>query len=152
VNGPCKSIARNGAEPSALATQMALVPERSDRNAMRLPSGEYCGSVSYLVEAIKGWAASWPSTGARHIAIFVNWLTYARRSPRRAIAGCKALCSAPTIRTGFPPESERRHKPICDLFHQLAETMMLRPSADQAKLSMGRFSKLSRAGDRVTTA
>src|SRR6516165_2692720 len=49
-----KNVSRAGAEPSAFATQISRLPERSDSKATRLPSGEYCGNKSYLVEGRKG--------------------------------------------------------------------------------------------------
>src|SRR5437764_9714614 len=49
--------------PSESHVQISVPPERSDQNATRRPSGEYCGDCSFRVEAIKlagAWLAVLP--------------------------------------------------------------------------------------------
>ena len=53
VSGPPKSVSCVGFEPSALATQISMLPERVDSKAILLPSGENCGLKSTRVEEMK---------------------------------------------------------------------------------------------------
>ena len=50
VSVPPKRVNWTGTRPSESLTQISLLPERLERNAMRDPSGEYCGLESYWVE------------------------------------------------------------------------------------------------------
>jgi hypothetical protein len=52
VAAPSKSVNCTGFEPSLSQTQICNVPVLLEVNAMRLPSGEYCGLVSSRVEEI----------------------------------------------------------------------------------------------------
>jgi hypothetical protein len=50
TSGPPKDVSGTMFDPSASHTQISLLPERFDANAMRLPCGEYCAILS------KRWA------------------------------------------------------------------------------------------------
>src|SRR6185312_15530249 len=50
VSGPLKEVSRTAFSPETSATHISSSPVRSERNAMRLPSGEYCGLRSLRVE------------------------------------------------------------------------------------------------------
>ena len=50
TSGPLKEVTWTGLEPSLLHTQISECPERSDTNAILVPSGENCGAESSCVE------------------------------------------------------------------------------------------------------
>src|SRR6476659_6024025 len=50
VSVPPKRVNWTGSRPSESVTQISLLPERLERKAICVPSGEYCGLESYCVE------------------------------------------------------------------------------------------------------
>ncbi len=52
VSGAPSEVNCTAFKPSRSHFQISMSPERFDRNAMLLPSGEYCASFSPLEEAI----------------------------------------------------------------------------------------------------
>jgi len=73
VFDPTAKVSCTGSEPSLLQTQISNLPERFDLNTIFLPSGEYSGSSSSLVEkmSLPGWCAFLPAIGvpARQISL-----------------------------------------------------------------------------------
>ena len=51
--GPIVEVNCVGLEPSLSHTQISNLPDRVDLNAIRLPSGEYCGSSSVFVDEMR---------------------------------------------------------------------------------------------------
>jgi hypothetical protein len=57
TSGPPNAVIRTGFEPSAFETQISGEPERDDVKAIFLPSGEYLGFSSLLVDEMKSSAS-----------------------------------------------------------------------------------------------
>ena len=53
---PENDVNCSGFDPSLLATQIWVVPDRSDVNASLRPSGENCGLLSVRMDATTLWA------------------------------------------------------------------------------------------------
>src|SRR6478736_434047 len=86
VSGPAYRVSCTGIRPLLSLTQISLLPERFERNATRLPSGEYCGLESYWVEEITFAAGPFPSVSMRQILASLKSCVKAIR-PSRANAG-----------------------------------------------------------------
>src|SRR2546428_9682593 len=80
-----------GFDPSLLHTQTSLAPDRSDKNAIFLPSGEYTGYSSCRVEEIRftGAPAFKPGLLKSILQMLESYFftAYARRFPCRDTAG-----------------------------------------------------------------
>src|SRR5438477_10906919 len=67
VSGPPYFVSCTGIRPLLSLTQISLLPDRLERNATRLPSGEYCGLESYCVDEVTLTGDSFPSDSTRQI-------------------------------------------------------------------------------------
>src|ERR1700682_5145869 len=63
VSAPRKDVSARGCAPELSQTQISSLPDRSDRNAILLPSGEYCALVSCLVEKMS-FSGRWTGSPA----------------------------------------------------------------------------------------
>src|SRR3954451_23240214 len=84
VSGPATCVNCLSASPSASAVQISSEPDRSDRKAIFLPSGEYCGSNWLRVEALsslgtRAFGRPEAATLTDHRLMFVVESTYASR-------------------------------------------------------------------------
>jgi len=61
VSGPPYLVSCTGVRPLLSLTQISLLPVLLERNATRLPSGEYCGLESYCVDEITFTGGCFPS-------------------------------------------------------------------------------------------
>src|SRR5262249_10569501 len=143
VSGPPYRVSCTGIWPLLSLTQISLLPDRFERKATRLPSGEYCGLESYCVEEITLVGGCLASGSIRQILASWKNCAYAIR-PSRAKIGSAAFSATPGKRSGSPPETRIRQRTI---FRRRSEEKTTeRPSAVQATERTLRLSKVTRCG------
>src|SRR5262249_53437758 len=109
VRVPPKWVNWEGERPSESQIQISLLPERLERKAIRLLSGEYCGLESYWVEATIFLGCSRPSRSKRQMLVSSKNCAYAILWPSREKAGSVAFSLTIGTRTGVPPEMGTIH-------------------------------------------
>src|SRR4029453_7374716 len=74
ASGPPNRVSGTELRPARSHTQISQLPERLEENAIRLPSGEYCGLSSWSVEVISGLGlpALFPEAGSSMRQKFVS--------------------------------------------------------------------------------
>jgi hypothetical protein len=91
VAGLSKEVNWSGLLPSLSEIQISWLPERSEANAILLPSGENCGLTSRRVESISFLGAASPAgalgPSVRQMLASRFQRAYASRSRGRAIEG-----------------------------------------------------------------
>src|SRR3954464_7912984 len=95
--------------PSEPPSQISLEPERLERKARRVPSGEMSGLESYWVDEISLRGASRRARSKRQTLVSSKSCAYSMRRPSREKAGSVAFSLTIGTRDGLPPETGMRH-------------------------------------------
>src|SRR5579862_7912807 len=136
VMGPSKCVILFGSLPSLRQIQISFAPDRSLRNAIDAPSGEYTALASKKLEAMNGSASRRTSIGRRHTETLFGESTYASRCPTGETVGEEVCVSGVVTAVGGPP-SRGRLQIFPRLVARPEEKIIRFPSELHARPSMG---------------